>query len=266
MIIDFHTHIFPDSLAPRAIETLAKRSALVPYTDGTAKCTLKKMDEFSVDKSVCLNIATKPTQQRKINDFMKDIMNSSYGERLIPFGTVHPDATDALDEIQYIKDSSIKGIKLHPDYQNFYADDKKMDGIYDVASQLDLPIIFHAGYDIGMGCPIHCTPLMIKKIAKRFPKLTVIAAHFGGNGMWNDALELTSELENVYYDTAFPWNLDKITAKKLISKKGADKILFASDCPWDSPKRIIDFIDSLQISSKEKELIFAENAKNLLNL
>ncbi len=262
MVIDFHTHIFPAEIAKRAVSTLSERSRLVPETDGTADDTLKKMDECGIDSCVCLNIATKPSQMRKINAYMKEISS----ERLIPFGTIHPDGENAIDELDFIKECGFKGIKLHPDYQNFYADEKRMYDIYLRCCELELLIIFHSGYDIGLGCPIHCTPLMLKNVSERFPKLKIVAAHFGGYGLWHDVEELLGSCDNVFFDTAFSLGLDKSLAEKLINKKGAEKILLASDCPWESPKHSIEFIESLNITSKEKDLIFGENAKKLLCL
>lgn len=262
MIIDFHVHIFPDEIANKAISTLSQKSNLTPQTDGSVKDTLDKMNLWGIDKAVCLNIATKPTQQRKINSFMKEVSS----QRLIPFGTLHPYSESPIDEISFIKNHGIKGIKLHPDYQGFFANDKKVFEIYSTISELQLPLIFHAGYDIGLGCPVHCTPLMIKDVAEAFPNLVIIAAHFGGYGMWYDARTLLSDLKNVYFDTSFPLGLDKKIAEKAISKKGAEKILFASDCPWASPKDVFEYIDSLNITSKDKDLIFSQNAERLLML
>ena len=262
MIIDFHVHIFPDEIAPKAISSLSKKCNVPPNTDGTAKCTLEKMNEWGVDKAVCLNIATKPTQQRKINSFMIETND----DRFIPFGTVHPDSENPLEEISFIKNSKIKGIKLHPDYQNFYAADQKVFPIYALMEELEIPLIFHAGFDVGIGCPIRCTPYMISKIAKAFPKLTIVAAHFGGNGLWYDASELLGDLENVYFDTAFPCNLDSQTAQMVIDKKGAESILFGSDCPWSTPAETLNLIDSLKISSNDKDLIFYKNAQRILKL
>ncbi len=260
MIIDFHIHIFPDEISERAIRTLAERSNLLPQTNGTASDTLNKMKSWGIDKAVCLNIATKPKQQRKINMFMSETKS----DILIPFGTVHPESETCLDEISFIKNSGIKGIKLHPDYQGFFPHHKKYFEMYSRISELNLPLIFHAGYDIGLGCPIHSTPLMIREVAKNFPDLTIIAAHFGGYGMWYDSCELLGDVENVYFDTAFPMGMEKSQAEEIIKKKGAEKILFASDCPWYSPKTTFDFIDSLSISSNEKDSIFHRNAEKIL--
>ena len=54
--------------------------------------------------------------------------------------------------------------------------------------------------------------------------------------------------------------------EKIISKHGSDRILFASDCPWQSPALIAQKIDSLDISDDDKENIFFKNACRLLNI
>lgn len=262
MIIDFHVHIFPDEIANKAISTLAEKCKVPPETNGTAEDTLSKMKEWGIDKAVCLNIATKPTQQRKINSFMVETAS----DKFIPFGTFHPQSETALEEISFIKSSGIKGIKLHPDYQNFYINEKQCFPYYSLMEELNLPLIVHSGYDVGIGCPIRCTPYMLSQVAKAFPRLKIIAAHFGGNGLWHDAADLLGDLDNVYFDTAFPCNLDSQTAKMVVRKKGAERVLFGSDCPWSSPRKIIDLIDSIDLSAEEKDLIFQKNAINLLSL
>ena len=88
---------------------------------------------------MAMNIATKPTQQTVVNNWAASIDDPTiYG-----FGSVHPDAPDALDELQRIKDLGLYGVKLHPDYQGFLIDDPKMFPIYDAISSLGLPVTFH---------------------------------------------------------------------------------------------------------------------------
>ena len=81
MLIDSHIHIFPDSLAPKVIPKLAGISGFVNQTDGTLSDTLEKMHSWGVDKGIFLSIATKPSQQKSINDFCASIA----GDRVIPF-------------------------------------------------------------------------------------------------------------------------------------------------------------------------------------
>ena len=143
MLIDFHVHLFPDALAPRALEHLRGIAQSSTHTLGTVTDTLRAMDEANVDISVVQSIATNPGQQKNVNDFAAAIQ----GERLVCFGSVHPSAPDMVEELYRIRELGLKGIKLHPDYQAFYVDDPHLAPLYETAQALGLPILFHAGQD-----------------------------------------------------------------------------------------------------------------------
>lgn len=167
LIIDFHVHIFPDNIANRAVGKLADISGLTPFTDGTLKDTMSKAKDCNIDLCVLLNIATKPSQQKSINDEASRI--SSQYEMFTSFGSVHPDAEDCLDELYRIKDLGIKGIKLHPDYQGFFAFDNKVLPIYDLCGKLSLPVVLHAGWDCYSPDVMHAKPEDLSKVAKAYP-------------------------------------------------------------------------------------------------
>ena len=150
MLIDFHTHCFPDALAERAIEKLSfVGGGLEPYTNGTVTDLRRAMREHGVDISVVLNIATNPRQQKNVNDFAAAI----HGEDLVAFGSVYPDAPNAMDELDRIHQLGLRGVKLHPDYQGFSVDDPKYKPLYRKISSLGLITLFHAGHDIGFPRP-----------------------------------------------------------------------------------------------------------------
>ena len=181
---------------------MEKIAKVKPETDGTLNRTLARLDEWGIDKAVCLSIATKPQQQRILTEWSVKIQAETAG-RIIPFGSVHPDADDALEELEFIKKSGLKGIKLHPDYQNFYIDDEKAYPIYQKCAELDLPIVFHAGLDIKCPDDIHATPERVIRVLKLFPKTTMVMAHLGGNMLWEEVYEkLAGISENLYFDTA----------------------------------------------------------------
>ena len=86
----------------------------------------------------------------------------------------------------------------------------------------------------------------------------------GGYFMQKDVAKYLLDTD-IYFDTSLsPYFLTKEEATEIIKIHGADRILFGSDCPWGSPKETFDFINSLPITSEEKELIFYKNAKLLL--
>ncbi len=261
-IIDFHTHCFPEKIAARAIENL-KYSAgnLENYTDGTADSLRKIMKKRGIGKSVVLSIATNPTQQKNVNDHAAFINSDD----LIAFGSVHPDAPDALDELERIKAMGLKGVKLHPEYQEFFVDDEKMKPIYKKISTLGLVTIFHAGSDLGFDAPFKSMPEGIGKALKWFDS-PVVAAHWGGIRFYEDVFDHLVG-RDVYIDTSWgSGSIPRKMAMRMIEMHGVDRFLFGSDLPWSDPARDLSFIDSLELTDEDKEKILYKNAKKLLGI
>lgn len=265
MIIDFHVHIFPENVAPKALKDLSLRSGITPFTNGTLKDTINKLEKNNIDKCVFLNIATKASQMRTINNtavrLNKEHINYT------SFGSVHPDSPDCLDELYRIKELNIKGIKLHPDYQDFFADDKRVYPIYDLCGQLSIPIVMHTGWDCYSPDVIHAVPEKLMIIAKEFPKTKFIFAHMGGLRFWHDVETYIVGLENVYFDTSFCVNgkMDTNQATKIVLSHPKENTLFGSDCPWENVQDSIEFVDSLDIPDSFKERIYSANALNLIS-
>jgi len=263
MLIDFHTHCFPDKVAATAIPMLAEKAKLVPYSDGTVADSEAKYNEWNVDKAVVLNIATNPRQQIKLNDFAISLLSNP---KLIPFGSVHPDAEEMTMELARLKAAGIKGIKLHPEYQDFYVSDEKICKIYEKCVDLDLIITFHAGYDLGFPNSDRASPKNLGKAAAMYPKLKLVCAHMGGFMRWDEVEEYLSGYDNVYFDTSFIVNyLSKEQALRII-RTNIERILFGSDLPWNSSKMTYEYIESLGLSEDEKKKIYYENAVKLLKI
>ena len=200
MRIDFHTHLFPDKLSGKAIAKLAAVSGLTPQTDGTLAGTLKKLDEWKTGRAVTLHIATAPGQEQNVNRFAASVMEQTCG-RLLAFGSVHPDSPDALLILDTIKEMGLKGVKLHPDYQGFEADERRLYPLYERISELQLPCCFHMGYDPLSPKHFHATPAMLARVHRDFPKLILVLAHMGGMNLWDEVEEYLTGKE-VYLDTA----------------------------------------------------------------
>lgn len=263
LIIDFHTHCFPEKIAKNTIEKLSYVSGgLIPQTNGTAKSLLSLMDKDNVDKSVVLSIATNANQQQKVNDFAISLKS----ERIIPFGSVYPFSEDWEEELERLKDSGIKGIKLHPDYQQFFVDDERFFPIYKKIEKLGFILIFHAGEDFGFPPPYKATPERLRKVVTLI-ETPVVCAHWGSLLMVDDALKYLCDLDNCYFDTAFGYGtMPKARALSILEKKGTDKILFGSDSPWNAPSWDVDMLKTMGLTQEEEEKIFYKNAEKLLSL
>lgn len=263
MLIDFHTHAFPERIAQRAIRKLSyDAGGLMPQTNGTL-CSLKEqMEKDGVDVSVVHAIATSPRQQKNVNDFAIE-MNTD--PAIVAFGSVHPDAPDALQELERIADAGLKGVKLHPEYQGFYADDEKMKPIYRKISQLGLITLFHAGKDYGFLPPYHCMPEHMRKALKWFDS-PVVAAHWGGVDCSEEVLQKLCG-QDIWFDLSFGYsNMPKPIAQAILDKHTPDRLLFGSDMPWHRPAWEKQLIESLQLSDSDKEKIYFRNAQKLLSM
>ena len=233
MVIDIHTHCFPDALAQRALASLTAAGGVPPRTDGTVKGLKKSMAAGGVDCSVIQHIATRPAQTPGINRWAAEINGGS----VFCFGTIHPDYQGFKEEIRFLKEAGVPGIKFHPDYQDFFVAEKRMYPIYEAIAEAGLTVLFHAGLDIGIPAPYKCMPDKLRQVLDDFPGLTVVAAHMGGYDYWNDVEEYLLG-EKLYLDTSYCLTgMDAGRMRGLIRGHGADKILFGSDSPWKDQGR-----------------------------
>ncbi len=267
MLIDIHTHAFPDKIAERTVEKLKgeiikiQQGKYIPKNchNGTLAGLERAMDESGVSKSFVMPIATTVTQSGTINDFAEGIRN----EKMISFGSVHPMQEDALSVIENLKERGFKGIKLHPEFQQFYIDSERSVEILKKCEELEMYVLIHAGADIGLPPPVHCTPKMLKNALSHFEGKYLIAAHMGGFMMWEEVYELLCGTP-ILMDTAF---ISEFIPKKLcldiIRKHGAEKILFGSDSPWEKPSDTLEFIESIGLTEDELEKIKYKNAERL---
>lgn len=260
MIIDFHTHCFPDGLAHRAITTLEKEIGLKSSFDGTSSGLSMSARSAGIDKSVIMPIATKPQQTVKINRWAAEIDDPN----LISFGTIHPDFAGFRAEIDWLAAHGFRGIKLHPESQAFNVDDQRYFALYEAVFAAGLGILFHAGVDIAFKEPWHCLPDQLARVLDAFPGGVIIAVHMGGYRFWD---EVDQHLlgRDIYLETSFSFRqLGSDRMVKMIRRHGIDKILFGSDTPWTNQTVELEKIQSLDLTGAEMKAILGGNAQRLL--
>ncbi|MBQ2802825.1 MAG: amidohydrolase family protein [Lachnospiraceae bacterium] len=272
MIIDFHTHIFPEKMAAGTIAALEQKAGIKAATNGCLEGLLCSMQKAGITCSVIMPVVTSPKQFASINRFAASV-NEQYTEattegvpHLISFGGIHPESEDYKGQLKELKAMGFQGIKLHPDYQGVCFDDIRYKRIVSYASELDMTIMVHAGIDIGLPEPVHCTPAMSARVWKdtRAPKL--VLAHLGGFKQWDEVEELLVDSE-VYMDIAFIQQYIQMEQLlRIVKKHGSDKILFATDSPWTNQKEAVDWLTKASLSEEEKSHIFYKNALNLLGI
>jgi len=264
MIIDFHTHVFPDSLAQRAISTLVSNidEIFTPVTDGTVSGLLAHMHRSGVDVSVIQPVITKQSQFRDVNTWARSIC--SY--ELVSFGGIYPHTDDYKRDIDFIVSLGLKGIKFHAEYQNFVIDDPKMLKIYDYALSRGLIILHHAGFDPGFSGPVKSGPIRFANIAKAMKGGIIVAAHFGGHAEWDD-VERYMVGTGIYLDTSMGFEFfPKEQFLRIVKNHGIEKILFASDSPWSDSAAEIEHLRAMPLPDSEIEMILGGNAQRILHI
>ena len=266
MLIDFHTHIFPDKIAGKTLEVL-KAGILkyehiegVSFYDGTKDGLLSSMNENGVDISITLPIATKPTQTESINSFAAGVKS----EKIVSFASLHPNNEDTDKILENIKQAGFRGIKLHPEFQECFVDSPECLKILKKAESLGLYTVFHAGSDIGLPPPVHSTPKHFKNALQYVSGKYIIAAHLGGWRMWDDVEKYLVGTQ-ILFDTAFIKDyIPHEQAKRIIKNHGGEKILFGSDAPWENPKDTLNFLVSLNLGKETLDNITHKNALKIL--
>ena len=286
MLIDFHTHTFPDELANKVILKIAGDASIRHYTEGTNSSLLESMDRAAVDMSVILPVVTKPSQCETINRVAKNV-NDRYFPRLLSFGGIHPDNTDYREILKDLAESGIKGIKLHPLYQGVAIDDIRNLRIIDCASELGLIVVIHAGKDLSFPGDF-ADPERISRMLDEVHPEKIVLAHMGSYARWEEVYELLCG-RGAYLDTSFalnpirplqdtPEGRDSLAAnpmlvsplsrelfRKMVEKNGVDHMLFASDSPWGDQKETFELVDEC-LDGSEKEAVYYVNALRLLEL
>jgi hypothetical protein len=260
-IIDIHAHAFPDRLAAKAVGNIAKHTGPYrPYADGTVRGLLESMDRAGIAKACVLNVATAPGHAAAIRGWASGLP----ADRLINIGSVYPCAHNTHKELDAFAATGTKGIKFHPMHQHFAIDEAKMFPVYEQIAALGMFVIFHAGNDIVFPGNTQCSPDKIARIAEMFPKLRIVAAHFGGWQDWHAAREQLCGTD-VFIDTSFIHEVPPEVAKDFFSRHDGNRLLFGSDSPWCDQKVQVDFImHSPLLTDNQRENIFQNNALQLL--
>jgi len=261
-IIDAHAHIYPQKIAEKATKTIGEFYDIeMEMPAGTPERLIEDGKRAGVTRYLVHSCATKPEQVRAINEFIKREMEEH--KEFIGFMTLHQDLTEEqmIEEVDWCYENGFKGVKLHPDFQKFYIDEEKAEKIYRAVGD-KFPILFHTGDDRYE----FSEPERLVKMAKKYPNVNFIGAHFGGYRKWDNA-QIYKGLKNIYFDTCS--SLPFITAEKakeIIDMLGADRFFFGTDFPmWDAVGELNRF-NQIALTNEEREMILATNVKKLLKI
>ena len=263
-IIDAHCHIYPDDIAPKAVAAVDRFYGGLPAVplDGTVAGLRRAGAEAGISRFVVCSVATSPHQVPGINAFIARTARES-GGAFIGLGTLHPDSDDLRGDFEALAALGLKGVKLHPDIQGFYADDPRALEIYGMCSDAGLPVCLHAGdrrFD-------YSNPRRLAGILRVFPRLKLIAAHLGGWSVWDEAAQLLPVYPNLTVDTSssFHW-LAPARALEILRAYGSRRVMFGTDYPMWPPQPELGTLMRLELTDEEREDILWRTCAGLFGL
>lgn len=260
-IIDIHTHIYPATLARRAMAPAGREND--PYEKlPLSENLLSRMREEDVALSVVSHVVTKPRNQRDVNRFAAEIRRSN----LLSFGGFHPDCDNPMEELEILKDMRMAGVKFHPPFQMFSMTDPKYREIFKRINALGFPVLIHCGEAREPKPGIDLFPSGVLKIIDCFSDVPVILAHMGGRS--EDPAEekiLLKMPENVFLDTAMSAEYQAPEEfERLAAAYGPERVLFGSDFPYGTQKGAIAYIKNSCFSEHEKAMMLGGTAGKIL--
>jgi uncharacterized protein len=261
-VVDVHAHAFPDALAGRAVGHLERKASVRAALDGTAGALLASMDRAGIAAAVVCSIATDPAQFDAILRWSASIAQP----RLLPFPSVHPRSADPAGDVERIAAAGFRGVKLHPEYQDFFADDPALAPLYTALEASGLVALFHAGHDIGFPDSERAAPARLLAVHRSYPRLAVVASHLGGFRRWG---EVASQLlgSGVWLDTSYTFgHIPGDLLREIMLGHRPDRLLFGSDSPWVDQATALAQMESLGLPPELEARILGGNARELLRL
>ncbi|MGB7572839.1 MAG: amidohydrolase family protein [Thermodesulfobacteriota bacterium] len=272
MIIDCHTHIFPEEVRKdRASFCKRDEGFSFIYKDPKSRMAgvedlIASMDESGIDRSVICGFPWKQPDLCSLHNQYLLASASRYPNRLIVFISLlfsNPDwSAKELDR-------SLKGGARGVGEIAFYSDEmasqdiSSMKPIFTQMEKREVPLLLHTNETIGHSYPGKGrTPLeRFYELILSFPNLAIILAHWGGGLPFYELMpEVAKVMANVYYDTAAsPFIYSKkiyAIAREIV---GAEKIFFGTDFPLIPPRRYFKELEESSLSKQDREKILGLN-------
>jgi len=279
MLIDFHTHIFPDFIRDDRTRYFADEPAFtLLYESSKSKMVgadqlIAEMDAQGVDKAVTFGFPWRTAETfRRHNDYILESV-ARYPDRLIGFCCMDALEPTAPAEVERCLKAGLSGVGELAFYcSNLECQDMgAMDEIMALAARFDRPVMIHTNEPVGHDYPgkTKNTLAQIYAMVKKYDRNRLILAHWGGGIFWYNLMkkEVAQTLAHVWFDTAASPYLYRPEVYRLaVELAGPEKILFGTDYPLLSAKRYLADMDQAGVSAAHKQMICGGNAAALLRL
>lgn len=263
-IIDVHTHL-NNYDETKIVELAELRDRL-----------LSTMEENNVYHSLVLTSYKVNEHRPSTADIIKATMNDSNLSVVAGISFLNYKERDLREIADFLKDGLLKGLKLYPGYEPFYPYDKRCQVIYDLATEFNVPVMFHSGDTYSPKGKIRFShPLAIDDVAVDNPDMKIVICHVG-NPWVRDCMEVVYKNKNVYADISglvlgdFNSMLQSFMITQLqemMLYAGEPKyLLYGTDWPIANMASYIGFLEGLEMPEARKERVAWKNAASLFKI
>src|SRR6056297_204462 len=273
MIIDAHTHIFPESICDeREAYFEGEPEFKLLYESPKSKLVnadtlVAEMDAQGVDVSITFGFPWHhPEIFKANNDYIMDAV-ARYPDRIKGLCCLDVFADNAVDEVERCISGGLSGVGELAFYQGGFGADTldRLHPIMTICLEKNLPVVIHTNEPIGHMYPGKTpnTLAQIYEMIKRFAGNNIVLAHWGGGIFFYMLMkkEVRETLANVYFDTAaspFLYTPEIYSVAESIA--GAEKILWGTDYPLIKPDRYFREIEKSGVSETAAKQMMGENA------
>lgn len=259
-IIDVHAHVYPDTIAQRAADSIGEFYDIPMCLSGTVHDLLVHGRAAGISQFLVCSAAVTPSRVRSVNDYLIGV-SQTYPDTFVTFGTMHAGYEDVEGELDRIKAAGLKGVKLHPDFQHFCLDDEKAIAMFRAMAERNLPALIHTG---DQRYP-YSQPRRMARVLDAVPQLKAICAHLGGWSVWTDAWRELAGRPGVWVDTSSSlYALSPEEAAEVIRHYGVDRVFFGTDYPMWKPDEELRKFMRLPLTAQEQEKILHLNFEAFL--
>jgi len=278
-MIDFHTHpLLIREMVEKYPELVraAREVFFIGNNFQPLETFLLELDVSGLERAVLLPIDCTTARGASVytNEQVAEVCRMS--DRFVGFASVDPHQPDAPAQLrEAVEGLGLRGLKLAPSLQAFFPDDRRLAyPVYEVAQELGIPMVVHAGMTWEPGVRLGYSQVMrLEAVAADFPGLNLVVAHMGWPWVL-EAVTLALKYPNVYLDTSClyfdnPRDFIRHVFTRQISLTWVERtlrhqVVFGSNYPRVEIKNMAAAVRELGLSEGCLRLIFSENARVLL--
>jgi uncharacterized protein len=291
-VIDGHTHLFTVGLMEEAVskmDTLPERwrdalktrkwgrrgeQSLPDLTpEQTAGFYIERLAAANVAKALVVSVFPDSQWTR---DFLVEAKGNVHA-----LAAVDPRDPGAPQLLEREMAAGFRGVKLYPVNRCYHLSDPACRPFFEKANELGANLIIHYGVTVDPSGDLrYADPIDLSPVARDFPDLTFVIAHFGA-GWLDSVLRLSYQCKNVCVDTSgtnnwMDYYVPRLTLaevfERCLTALGPERIMFGTDSGTTAPYRTwIRYmqertLEEMGLSAGDRDLIMRGNAARIFRL